>query len=51
MPRITLSIPDELKSRLAQQPEINWTEIFRTALQDKIKQLKKLEKLTLGGKT
>jgi metal-responsive CopG/Arc/MetJ family transcriptional regulator len=50
MSRITLSIPDELKSRLDQQPEINWTEIFRTALQDKIKQLKLLEKLIAGGK-
>jgi len=44
MPRITLAIPDELKNKLDQHPDIRWSEIFRTTLQKKVALLKKLEK-------
>ncbi len=43
MPRITLSLPDTLKHRLDQHPEINWSERFRNILKEKVKKLKRIE--------
>jgi len=50
MPRITLSLPDQLKQQLDLYPLRNWPEIFRGILQKKVNQLKKFEKLTERGK-
>ena len=50
MPRITLSIPDELKQKLDQHPQRNWPELFRSALRKKVEQLKKFEKITNKSK-
>ncbi len=48
MPNITLSISDELKRGLDSLPELNWSEIVRNFLSEKVKRallLKKLDKL------
>ena len=45
MPKITLSISKELKDKLNKHPELNWTEILRRGIQDKIKKLKRFEEL------
>ena len=45
MPKITLSIPKELKDKLNKYPELNWPEILRRGIKDKIKKLKRFEEL------
>ncbi len=45
MPRITLSIPDELKERMDKMPEVNWSEVIREGLKDKVKKLKRFEEM------
>ena len=48
MPNITLAVPEVLKKKMDQLPEINWSEVTREFLNEKIKRamlLKKLDKL------
>ena len=48
MPNLTLSIPTELKSEMDELPELNWSEIVRELLSEKVKRallLKKLDKM------
>lgn len=48
MPNITVSVPLELKKRMGQLPELNWSEITREFLVGKVKRallLKKLDKI------
>jgi len=45
MPKITFSIPKELKNKLDKYPELSWSEILRRGIKDKIKKLKKFEEL------
>jgi len=45
MPKITLSIPKELKEKLNEHPELNWSEILRRGIQEKIMKLKKFEEM------
>jgi len=40
MVNITLSIPDELKKEMEKFPEINWSEIARTAIKKRIEILR-----------
>ena len=47
MATVTLSLPEEFKSKIDKHPGIKWSEIFRTMISSKIEQLKKLE----GGKS
>jgi len=42
MARMTFSIPEELKKKLDQRPDINWSEIFKQGLKNKLKTLEKL---------
>jgi len=42
MVRMTFSIPDDLKKKLDQKPDINWTEIFKQGLKNKLETLEKL---------
>jgi len=35
MPSITVSVDDDLKDRMEQHPEINWSEVTRQAIQEK----------------
>ena len=45
MPKITLSIPKELKEKLNEHPELNWSEILRRGIQDKIQKLKRFKEM------
>jgi len=44
MATITVSIPDDMKKRLDEFPEIKWTEVLRREFIRKLVLLKKLEK-------
>jgi hypothetical protein len=51
MPKITISIPDELLKRFKESfPEVNVAELSRRVISQKIKELKKLEELKARGK-
>jgi len=49
MATITLSIPDDLKKRMDARPEVKWTEIMRSIIIEKVRQLKKFEKMVERG--
>ena len=50
MPKMTISIPDELLKKFKEQfPEINVAAVARKIISDKIKELKKLEELKSKG--
>jgi len=50
MATFTVSIPDDLKKRLEECPEINWPEYIKQRFEIKIKQLHKFEELVARGK-
>lgn len=50
MPTFTISIPDDLKKRLDQHPEINWSEYLKKQFEHRIHALKKFELLTNARK-
>ena len=41
MVSITLSVPEELKVEMDEHPELNWSEIARQAIREKLAVLKK----------
>lgn len=43
MAKVTISIPEELKSKLEKHPEVNWTEVLRSGIKEKINRLKRFE--------
>ncbi len=43
MTNITLSIPDDLKKEMEEFPEINWSEVARTSIKQKLVHLKFLK--------
>jgi hypothetical protein len=45
MPNITISVPEELKKQLDNFPEMNWSEILRSCISEKVKRLEILRKL------
>lgn len=45
MASLTLAIPGELKRRMKEFKYINWSEVARTAIIDKVRLLKKMDKL------
>ena len=45
MPNITLSIPEELKQKMDQFKEINWSEVARQAIFEKTLMLEKMNQL------
>lgn len=50
MPKVTLSIPDELLKEFKKEfPEVNVAAIARKVISDKIKELKKIEELKSKG--
>ncbi len=49
MATLTVSIPDELKKKLDEHSEINWSAYLRDRFLLKIKQLKKFEELVDRG--
>jgi len=53
MPNITLSIPKELKAKLDELPELNFSESMRQFLEEKVKRallLKKLDEILKDSK-
>ena len=45
MVSITLSVPEEMKSEMDNHPELNWSEVARQAIREKLKILAKMDKL------
>lgn len=45
MASLTLSIPEELKEKMREFPEINWSEVARQAITEKARLLEKMNKL------
>ncbi|RXK51438.1 hypothetical protein [Halorientalis pallida] len=46
MPTITVNVDDDLKERMEEHPEINWSEVTRQAIQEKIDALEVMDELT-----
>ena len=46
MPTITVSVDDALKERMEDHPEINWSEVTRQAIREKITKLELMDELT-----
>ena len=46
MVNITLSVPEELKKEMDEIPDINWSEVARTAIKNKILLLKRFKEFT-----
>ena len=46
MPSITVNVDDDLKARMENHPEINWSEVTRQAIQEKIETLEVMDELT-----
>ena len=45
MPNMTLAIPEELKKKMDQFKEINWSEVARQAIQEKTALLEKMNRM------
>lgn len=46
MPTITINVDDELRARMENHPEINWSEVTRQAINEKVEQLEVMDELT-----
>lgn len=46
MPSITVNVDDDLKERMEQHPEINWSEVTRQAIEEKLTVLTAMDELT-----
>ena len=46
MANITVSVDDDLKKRMENHPEINWSEVTRQAIEEKIEALEVMDELT-----
>ena len=46
MPSITVNVDDDLKGRMEEHPEINWSEVTRQAIRKKVKTLEVMDELT-----
>ena len=49
MPTITVNVDDALKERMEKHPEINWSEVTRQAIRNKIEKLELLDELTVDS--
>jgi len=49
MPTITVSVDDDLKERMEEHPEINWSEVTRQAIRNKIEKLELMDELTVDS--
>ena len=50
MATFTISIPEELKKRIDEYPEINWAEYLKQRFEIRVKDLKKFEELKNSGR-
>ena len=49
MPTLTVSIPQELKKKMDQYPEINWPEVIKTRLKNRAEALLAFEQKRQRG--
>ena len=49
MATFTISIPEELKKKIDEHPEINWAEYLKKRFEIRVKELNKFEKLKNSG--
>ena len=49
MKRFTISVPDDLKRELDSMLDINWVEVARKGIEEKLKLLEKFEVLEKSG--
>lgn len=49
MASLTLSIPEEVKEKMKEFPEINWSEVARQAILEKTRLLEKMNRLLVAG--
>ncbi len=50
MATFTVSIPEDLKKKIGEYPQINWAEYIKQRFEKKIQELKKFEQLKNTGK-
>lgn len=50
MATFTVSIPDDLKKKADQHPEINWAEYLKQRFEVRLKELRKFEELKNAGR-
>ena len=50
MATFTVSIPEDLKKKIDNHPEVNWTEYLKKRFEARVKELKKFEELKNSGK-
>lgn len=50
MPTITLSVPKDLKKEMEESREINWSEVARVAIRNKVAQMKLLKTISSKSK-
>ena len=50
MATFTVSIPEELKKKIGEHPEVNWTEYLKKRFEIRMKEFKKFEDLKNSGK-
>ena len=46
MPSITVNVDSDLKDRMDEHPEINWSEVTRQAIEEKVETLEVMDELT-----
>ncbi|WEL16510.1 RHH/CopG DNA binding protein [Halorhabdus sp. SVX81] len=49
MPTVTVNVDDDLKDRMEDHPEINWSEVARGAFEEKIDDLELMSRLAPGS--
>ena len=49
MPNVTVSVDDSLKDQMDDHPEINWSEVARQAIREKICDLRVMKELVEGS--
>ena len=50
MPNVTLSIPEDLHTKMKDHSEIRWSEVVRKSISEKIEDLEMMDKLTRKSK-
>src|SRR3989344_3430426 len=50
MPTITLAVPEDLKREMDASPEMNWSEVARAAIREKVAQLTLLRSISAKSK-
>lgn len=50
MPTVTVNVDEELKARMDEHAEINWSHVARTAFEEKVSDLELLDHLSADSK-